>query len=311
MSKPYRLSFSRRWFLGASLQAAVLSGITRDIGAEVSPTVKIDLSNGQAIPPIGMGTWLTFDVSVSGPAFKSRSDVLDEFFAQGGGMIDSSPMYGRSEQVIGELLKARQTFAKQLFSATKIWSIVESRGPVQLKNSHALWEVKPLDLVYVHNLLRWKAHLKTLREAKDNGEVRYIGLTTSHGRRHDEMSRLIASEPVDCVQFTYNILDREAERRLLPLAQDHGVAVVINRPFRTGDLFRQLAHHPLPPWSAEIGCSNWAAFFLKFIISHPAVTTAIPATTRVDHMRQNMEAGQSARLSPNTRKKMISYVESL
>ncbi len=268
-------------------------------------------ANGKTVPPVGMGTWLTFDVSTDSAAFESRRDVLKMFYAHGGGMIDSSPMYGQSERVVGELLENNSVADKLTFSATKIWTMAEFRGPVQLKNSFDLWKRKPLDLVYVHNLLRWEAHLKTLRHAKDEGDVRHIGLTTSHGRRHNDMERLIKTEPVDCVQFTYNILDREAERRLLPAAKDRGLCVVINRPFQGGALFSRFAGKPLPPWAEEVGCDNWAAFFLRFIISHPAVTTAIPATTRSDHMQQNMLAGKGVELTAKQRQQMVDYIESI
>ena len=294
----------------AGAASHALNGVTAT-AATLAKNSTLAYPSGRSVPRVGMGTWLTFDVPSHGSAFESRQNVLKTFFEYGGGMIDSSPMYGKAERVMGDLLATFEGPVPGLFSATKIWTVVGSRGPAQLANSFELWKRNPLDLVHVHNLLRWEQHLKTLREAKERGDVRYIGLTTSHGRRHDEMERLIRTEPVDCVQFTYNVIDREAERRLLPAAQDRGVAVVINRPFQTGALFRRFARHPLPPWADDIGCDSWAAFFLRFVISHPAVTTVIPATTRADHMAQNMEAGKAVDIDAGQRQRMIDYIESL
>lgn len=257
-----------------------------------------------------MGTWLTFDIAPGGALMPARRKVLDEFFKAGGGMIDSSPMYGRAEAVIGELMSAR-TSPASLFSATKIWTPMAGNGPKQLTQSHTLWKAPTLDLVYVHNLLRWKPHLKTLRTAKEAGTVRYIGLTTSHGRRHDEMEDLIKSEPIDAVQFTYNVLHRAAENRLLPAARDKGLAVIINRPLDGGNLFNHVQGRPLPDWASEINAQSWAEIFLKFIISHPDVTCAIPATSKPEHMRENMRAMGGPMPDAALRKRIIAYMESL
>ena len=208
----------------------------------------------------------------------------------GGGMIDSSPMYANSEETIGRLL-ARLERPKALFSATKVWTPAKDSGPVQLQGSRRLWilpKTEPLDLVHVHNLLAIKYHLPLLKSKKSEGRIRYIGVSTSHGRRHGQLLKLLSTEPLDFVQMTYNILDRSVDKVLLPAAADNGVAVVINRPFRTGLLFDHLKGHKLPEWAGEIGCENWAQFLLKFVISHPAVTCAIPATSKVDHMSENM-----------------------
>jgi aryl-alcohol dehydrogenase-like predicted oxidoreductase len=163
----------------------------------------------------------------------------------------------------------------------------------------------------VHNLLNWESHLETLRSDKEAGKIRYVGMTTSHGRRHDELEQIMAAEPLDAVQFTYNILDREAEQRLLPQAAERGLAVIVNRPFRRGRLFDLFEQHPLPGWAAEIGCANWAQFFLKFVVSHPAVTCAVPATSRVDHMQENMGALYGRLPDEAMRTQMIRYVEAL
>ena len=268
---------------------------------------------GEKIPPIGMGTWLPFNIGQRRDLLDARENVLRAFFAHGGGMIDSSPMYANSEETIGRLLR-RLKRPKSAFLATKIWSPVKSHGPDQLQNSRKLWGLpknKPLDLVHVHNLLAIDHHLPLLVEEKKQGRVRYIGMTTSHGRRHEKMAKLLQTEPVDFVQMSYNILDRCAEKYLLPMAQDNGVAVVINRPFRTGLLFDHLAGHTVPSWAKEFGINTWAQFMLKFIISHPAVTCAIPATTRVDHMNENMMTGLGHMPDAKMRSKMINYVENL
>ncbi|NNF17721.1 MAG: aldo/keto reductase [Gammaproteobacteria bacterium] len=282
----------------------------RDNGPSSALIRRVIPASGETIPVIGMGTWLTFDVGPEPKVLAQRAQVLKAFFTAGGGMIDSSPMYGRAEQVVGELM-ARRGEQNGLFAATKIWSALAATGPEQLRQSLQRWGVAPLDVVHVHNLLRWKSHLNTLRAARDNKLVRYIGVTTSHGRRHGELEKIMRTEALDFVQFSYNIVDREAEKRLLPLAQDRGLAVVINRPFQTSGLFSRFAHLPLPDWSDEIGVKTWAEFFLKFIVSHPAVTCAIPATRQVAHMIENMRAGIGHLPDERQRQRMIGYVRSL
>lgn len=266
-------------------------------------------STGEAVPAVGMGSWITFDVS--DPSLRdARVPVLQAFLEQGGALVDSSPMYGEAEAVIGHALP-QVSGGEALFSATKVWTPGQWFGVQQMKHSAELWGVDRFDLMQIHNMLDWRTHLETLREWKADGRVRYIGITTSHGRRHDDMADVIRQQPFDTVQFTYNILDREAERRLLPLAADHGRAVIINRPFQRGGLFDRFERHPLPDWAGEIDCRNWAQFFLKFVISHPAVTVAIPATSRVDHMMENMGALYGRLPDAAMRQRMIDYVEAL
>ena len=259
---------------------------------------------------IGMGSWITFDVGRDQDARDQRVEVLRAFFEAGGAMIDSSPMYGSSEEVIGHALGRLEDKAS-LFSATKVWTPSARRGPEQMEASRRLWGVERFDLLQVHNLVEWEGHLETLKAWKAEGRVRYLGITTSHGRRHAAFERLMATEPLDFVQFTYNLVDREAERRLLPLAAERGLAVIINRPFRRGALFNAFAGKPLPSWAAEIDCANWAQVFLKFVVSHPAVTCAIPATSRVDHMRENMGAAFGRLPDPELRQRMIADIEAL
>jgi diketogulonate reductase-like aldo/keto reductase len=246
-------------------------------------------ATGEPLPVVGMGSWITFDVGDDAAARAQRVEVLRAFFESGGALIDSSPMYLTSQEVIGHCL-ARLPDRPSLFAATKVWTMTRALGIGQMEASRQLWGVDRFDLLQVHNLLDWETHLETLTEWKAQGRVRYIGVTTSHGRRDDTLEQVMTTQPIDFVQFTYNILDREAEDRLLPLAAERDLAVIINRPFRRGTLFDLLAQRPLPGWAAEIGCANWAQLFLKFIVSHPAVTCAIPATSRVDHMRENMGA---------------------
>jgi diketogulonate reductase-like aldo/keto reductase len=262
------------------------------------------------LPVIGMGSWLTFDVRDDRVLRDRRLEVLQAFFDGGGAVVDSSPMYGSSEEVIGYCL-SRMADKSALFSATKVWTLFQSRGIRQMEASRRLWGADRFDLMQIHNMLDWEAHLETLVDWKAQGRVRYIGITTSDGRRHNAMAKVMAEQPIDFVQFTYNILDREAERRLLPLAAERGLAVIANRPFRRGALFDYFDRRPLPDWAREFDCANWAQFFLKFIVSHPAVTCAIPATTRVDHMRENMGAALGRLPDPETRERMIRYVEAL
>ena len=247
-------------------------------------------ATGEPVPVIGMGTWITFNVGDDPAAIASRAEVLRAFFAAGGGMVDSSPMYGSAEAVLGTTLAALG-HPPGLFSATKVWTGSGADGPAEMAESARLWGLDRFDLMQVHNLLAWEEHLETLKAMKAEGRVRYIGVTTSHGRRHRELARVMEQEPIDFVQLTYNIVDREAEARLLPLAAERGIAVIANRPFRRGDLIERSRGRPLPGWAGEIACTGWPQALLKFIVSHPAVTCAIPATSQVPHMVENMGAG--------------------
>ncbi len=267
-------------------------------------------ATGELLPVIGMGSWITFDVGDEAALRADRLQVLQTFFDEGGALVDSSPMYLSSQEVIGHCL-ARIADKSSLFAATKVWTMTRALGIRQMEASQRLWGVDRFDLMQVHNLLDWETHLETLVEWKAQGRVRYIGVTTSHGRRHETLEKVMAGQPIDFVQFTYNIRDREAERRLLPLAAERKLAVIINRPFRRGALFETVGKWSLPDWAGEIDCANWAQFFLKFIVSHPAVTCAIPATSRVDHMRENMGAAYGRLPDAGVRARMIRYVESV
>ncbi len=276
------------------------TGLAPRSHAQKTQQTALTFKTNRPVPKIGMGTWQTFSIDPNGPELGRRRAVLNEFYKAGGGMIDSSPMYGLSETVLGAT-RNLPSENQNMFSATKIWTPLKNHGQTQLSDSHRLWQEPVLDLVYVHNLLNWKDHLKTLRLAKDKGSVRHIGLTTSHGRRHEELEKLIITEPIDAVQLTYNVLNRRAEDRLLPLIRDKGIALIINRPFMGGHLFNPIKGQSLPIWAVEaLNIESWAEFFLKFVISHPAVDYAIPATSNPNHMAENMRA----RLGPMPDKKM-------
>lgn len=305
---------SRRRLLGAAAAAGLAGIVPGGVRAEASLAKPIP-ATGERIPAIGMGSWITFNVGDDPEARAQRVEVLRAFFEAGGGMIDSSPMYGSSEEVIGHCLgRLGSTPAHPepgLFSATKLWHPLQSGGASQAEDSFRLWGLERFDLLQVHNLVSWEAHLETLQELRAAGRVRYIGVTTSHGSRHERLEEIMASQPIDFVQLTYNAVDRAAERRLLPLAAERGLAVIVNRPFRRGVLIDRVERHPLPAWAGEIDCANWAQFLLKFIVSHPAVTCAIPATSRVDHMRENMGARLGAMPDAETRARMAREVEAV
>lgn len=304
------MAIDRRTFLQWAAAAALVGG-PRLVRAESrTPILRAIPSSGESIPAIGMGTWVTFDVGGDHVARDQRVKVLQAFFQRGGRMIDSSPMYASSESTVGYAL-GKLGHPKATFAATKVWTWGKWLGVRQMEKSREFWTVPRFDLMQIHNMLDWESHLETLREWKQEGRIRYIGITTSHGRRHEEMEKALTRESFDFVQFTYNVVDREAEERLLPLARERGIAVIINRPFQRGNLFSAVRNQPLPAWAADFDCHNWAQFFLKYIISHPAVTCAIPATSRVDHMIENMGALYGRLPEPATRQRMAALVASL
>lgn len=267
-------------------------------------------ASGEPLPAVGLGTWITFNVGADRAARAQRVAVMRAFFEEGGGLIDSSPMYGTSEEVIGHGL-AQLAKAETLFSATKVWTVLRALGVRQMEASQAYWGVPRFDLLQIHNMLDWETHLQTLKEWKAAGRVRYIGITTSHGRRHEALARVMAREPIDFVQFTYNVLDREVESRLLPLAAERRIAVIVNRPFREGALFDHVRRHRLPDFAAEAGAASWAQLLLTFVVSHPAVTCVIPATTRVDHLRENMAVLRGPLPDAAMRARISRHVQSL
>ncbi len=252
-----------------------------------TPLLKRIPSSGEAIPAVGLGTWITFNVGDDAQARATSAEVMRQFFAAGGRLIDSSPMYGSSQGVIGEGLN-KLGMPRQAFAADKVWT--SGNGPTQIDASRQLWRVPRFDLLQVHNLLAWERQLPVLQAMKAAGQLRYVGISTSEGRRHAELEQIMRAHRIDFVQLTYNPLDRDVEQRLLPLAQERGIAVLANRPFREGALLRQLQRHPMPAWAKEIDCTTWAQVVLKHIVTHPAITCAIPATSQPTHVRENMAA---------------------
>lgn len=302
---------SRRKFMQAlALIASAAGGLPLAAFSSVPMLKKKIPSSGEKIPVIGMGSSRTFDVSDNQQARVNLTKVLQTFFDLGGTVIDTSPMYGSSEQVLGDLLvnvKNKQS----LFMATKVWTQGREEGIAQMQQSMALLRRPVIDLIQIHNLLDWKVHWKTLKEWKQQGKVRYIGITTHRGYDHDQLAYVMENYPIDFIQFSYSIANRKAEQRILPLAAERGIATMINRPFQRGDLFRSVKGQELPAWAAEFDCNSWGQFFLKFVVSHPAVTCTIPATSKVHHMQDNMGAGLGRMPNQQQRQKMFDYFESL
>ena len=300
----------REFSIGSMVSCLALatSGICR-AHAAISSDTRLIPSTGEAIPAVGLGSWITFNVG-SDPVLRDESaDVIDAFLGAGGGMIDSSPMYGSSQAVIGYgLRKIGNT--NGLFSADKVWTDARN-GKDQIAQTQDAWGVHRFDLLQVHNLVDWAAHLPMLFDMKSAGQIRYVGITTSHGRRHADLERIMRDHPLDFVQLTYNAADRDTERRLLPLAQDRGIGVIANRPFRRGQLPERLRGRPLPDWATQVGASSWAQLLLGFVLDHPAVTVAIPATTRVDHLLENKASAHGQRWDADTRRRMIEIADSL
>jgi diketogulonate reductase-like aldo/keto reductase len=278
-------AIDRRSFAGGIAAASLLASGP----ARAAPHQRAIPSSGERLPVIGMGSWRTFDVGTSAAAITSRAEVLRAFLSAGGRVVDSSPMYGSAQTVIGSALK-RLGNQTAVFAADKVWTTGRAAGLTQIGESRSRWGIARFNLLQIHNLLDWREHLKTLVALKAEGRVNYIGVTSYDGIRYGEIEQVMRGEPIDFVQFSYNVADRRAESRLLPLAADRGIAVIINRPFQEGALFGRVAGRQLPGYARELGAQSWAELMLKFIVAHPAVTVAIPATSRVDHMRQNMRA---------------------
>ena len=307
-------TLSRRRFL-TSLGAAGAVSLLRPWAAVAHPGAGPILtrpipSSGEKLPLVGLGSWITFNVGDDVAARDSCADVMRAFFQEGGHLIDSSPMYGSSQEVIGYGLHKLGN-PPQLFSADKVWISSGAKGPQQIEESLRHWGIPRFDLLEVHNLTAWEEHLPTLFAMKKAGRLRYVGVTTSEGRRHDEMEKVMRSQPIDFVQVTYNVLDREVEERILPLALERRIGVVCNRPFRRGELIAKVERAPLPAWAAEIDCANWPQILLKFIVSHPAVVCAIPATSRVDHVKQNVGASFGRLPDEAMRRRIVAHVEKL
>jgi diketogulonate reductase-like aldo/keto reductase len=261
-------------------------------------------STGEMLPAIGVGTWRTFNVGESEAERAPLKEVLENLVKRGGKMVDSSPMYGASEKVVGDLSTGARLNDK-VFMATKVWTTGEQSGIQQMNESFALLKRKQMDLMQIHNLVDWKTHIKTLRTWKEQGKIRYIGLTHYLDSTHETLARIIRDEPVDFIQVNYNLMDRNADRELLPFALEKKVAVIVNRPFEEGALFQKVKGKQLPAWVSEFDCTSWAQFFLKFILSNPAVTCAIPGTAKLTHLVDNLGAAMGRLPDSGQRQRMI------
>jgi diketogulonate reductase-like aldo/keto reductase len=279
--------------------------------SESSPMLTRSMpSTGENLPVIGLGTWQAFDVELATEIRKQLEQVLSLFVKRGGRVIDSSPMYGRAEEVIGDLTSALG-MREKLFLATKVWTRGKENGIKSMERSMALLRTKQIDLMQVHNLVDVDTHLATLREWKNQGRLRYLGVTHYNVSAFPDVEKIMRSEKLDCVQINYSLIEPEAEHRILPLAQERGIGVIVNRPFGAGDLFEKVRFKPLPDWASEFDCRSWAQFFLKWIIANTAVTCAIPATNKPRHLEDNMHAGVGRLPDPKMRQRMAELVSSL
>ena len=303
------ITLSRRNFMRHAWAGPVAFGfLPRILPAMTDNVIKRTIpASGEEISLMGMGTYSTFSHDTP---MEQLGEVMQAFFDHGGQMIDSSPMYGPAEGIVGDLLKTTQNTAGY-FAATKVWTDGREAGIRQMNKSMRLMGVETMDLMQIHNLRDWKIHLETLKEWKQQGRIRYLGITTSHGRFHGELEAIMKTEPLDFVQLTYSIGNRATDARLLPLALDMGIATIINRPYQGGNLFGKVRGKPLPDWAGEIDCASWGQFFLKFIAGHPAVTCIIPATSKVKHMLDNMAGGKGRLPDAALRRRMITYLEAL
>ncbi|MFO1319392.1 MAG: aldo/keto reductase [Burkholderiales bacterium] len=267
-------------------------------------------SSGEALPVIGLGTYQALDVGDSAAEQAPLEAVLQALVHHGGSLVDSSPMYGRAESVAGALTE-RLGLRPKLFLATKVWTSGRDAGVRQMEESMRRMRADRMDLMQVHNLVDWATHLKTLQAWKAAGRVRYLGITHYHAGAYSELERVLKQFEWDFVQLNYSLAEREAEDRLLPLAAERGVAVIANRPFAQGALFSKVRGKALPPWAADIGCTDWAQFFLKWIVGHPAIACAIPATAKVSHMTSNLGAGSGRMPDAAMRARMAAFMDGL
>lgn len=314
--KPGNISRRHAARLIAQGAAGVLLVRAASGGKETEEKTKLTLlqraipSSGELLPVIGLGTWQAFDVGPTPAERQPLEEVLGLFAKLGGKVVDSSPMYGRAEQVVGEIA-AKLALHRALFLATKVWTTGQQQGIDSMEKSLAKLQIKRIDLMQVHNLVDAQTHLATLRAWKEQGRTRYLGITHHASNAYGDVARLLRSEKLDFVQINYSLLEREAEDQILPLAQDRGVAVIVNRPFGGGELFARVRQSPLPEWAAEFDCRSWAQFLLKWIIAHPAVTCAIPATSKARHLEDNMQSGVGRLPDAKLRQRMVDFVAAL
>ena len=296
--------------IGGTAAALVLPITTRAANESSTMLTRTVPSSGEKLPVIGLGTWRAFDVDLTSDIRRQLQEVLSMFVKLGGRVIDSSPMYGHAEEVIGDLSAALGIRGK-LFLATKVWTRGKESGIKSMERSMALLRTKRIDLMQVHNLVDVNTHLATLREWKDKGRIRYLGITHYEAGAFTDVENIMRSEKLDFVQINYSLMERDAEERVLPLANERGIAVIVNRPFGAGDLFDKVRSKPLPGLATEFDCRSWAQFFLKWIVAHPAVICAIPATDKPGHLEDNMQGGVGRLPNENVRRRMVELVSSL
>lgn len=271
---------------------------------------RLAVASGQRLPVVGLGTYQTFDVAANAPERAELKNVLATLVQSGATVVDSSPMYGRAEEVVGDLAD-EQKLQPRLYLATKVWTRGAQAGIAQMEDSFRLLRTKRIDLMQVHNLVDWRTHLKTLEAWQGEGRIRHLGITHYHAGAYDELMDVMRSRAFSFVQFNYSLGERDAEARLLPLAAELGMGVLINRPFAQGGLFSRVRGKPLPAWAVEFDCTSWGQFFLKWILGHPAVTCVIPGTRRVSHVTDNLGAGRGRLPEAAQRSRMLTYLQSL
>ncbi|HWA13056.1 MAG TPA: aldo/keto reductase [Burkholderiales bacterium] len=293
------------------LAAAPLLAAMPALAEGAAPVTKRAIPrSGEMLPVVGLGTYQSFAVGSGADGRGPLKEVLRLFVEHGGKLVDSSPMYGPSEGVVGDLA-AELELTDRLFMATKVWTSGRESGIRQMEESMRRMKVRRMDLMQIHNLQDWKTHAKTLQEWKAAGRIRYTGITHYHSGAYDELERLMKTKQFDFVQFNYSISEREAEDSVLPLAQDTGTAVIVNRPFAQAGLFSRVRGKEVPAWAAEFDCRSWGQFFLKYILAHPAVTCVIPATSKPKHLVDNMGAGVGRFPDPAMRRRMTAYIDAL
>lgn len=303
-------NISRRAALKLLGAGALMTMTNLPANSALTPMIKRAIpKSGETLPVIGLGTFIVFDVAPQAPEIAELKEVLRAFVAGGGSVIDSSPMYGRAEAVVGELATALG-LQSSLFLATKVWTSGRQAGIAQMKTSLMRMRTQRIDLMQVHNLLDLATHLKTLREWKQAGTLRYLGITHYHSGAYRELENLLQTRAYDFAQFNYSLAEREAEARLLSVAAETETAVIINRPFAQGELFAKVKGRELPAWAAEFDCDSWAQFFLKYILSQPAVTCVIPGTGKARHMADNLKAGTGRLPDARQRKRMVELMQS-
>ncbi|MCB0488131.1 MAG: aldo/keto reductase [Cyclobacteriaceae bacterium] len=300
---------NRREYLGSMAALGIISA-TPSLAIVQSQSImkRIIPSTGEKLPVVGVGTWQTFDVDESDRERIPLKTVLQQLIKQDGSVIDSSPMYGRSERVVGDL-STELGINNKLFMATKVWTSGREAGIRQMNTSMSLMKRDKMDLMQIHNLVDWQTHYKTLRQWKDEGKIRYIGITHYVDSAHDQVERIIKNNPIDFIQINYSIVNRHAETGVLNTAQERGVATIINQPFGGGGLFGKVRGKDVPQWAKEFGCESWGCFFLKYLLANPAVTCVIPGTSKLQHMIDNLSAGVGGLPSDQQRQQMIALID--